>query len=62
MRAGTYIRPVGRFHYLNGLNPVAEGVWKDEWKHATPRWTCCPLYYRRINVRGQMSLSDLRRS
>ena len=43
-------------HYLNGLKPVADGVWKDEWKHATPRWTCCPLYYRRIDVRGQMSL------
>jgi len=43
-------------HYLNGLKPVADGVWKDEWEHATPRWTCCPLYYRRIDVRGQMSL------
>lgn len=43
-------------HYLTGLKPVADGVWKDEWEHATPRWSCCPLYYRRIDVRGQMSL------
>lgn len=32
--------------YLNGLKRVLPGVWKDEWKFDTPRWSCCPLYYR----------------
>lgn len=32
--------------YLSGLKRVLPGVWKDEWEHDTPRWTCCPLYYR----------------
>lgn len=43
-------------HYLNGLKQIAPGVWKDEWLPYTPRWSCCPLYYRRIDVGGQMGL------
>jgi len=43
-------------HYLNGLKRISGDVWKDEREHSTPRWACCPLYYRRIDVRGQMSL------
>lgn len=43
-------------HYLNNLKPVAPGVWKDEWDSIYPRWSCCPLYYRRIDVGGQMGL------
>jgi len=39
-------------HYLNGLEQVFDGVWKDPFE-ATPRWTCCPLYYKRIDVHGQ---------
>jgi hypothetical protein len=43
-------------HYLNGLKQVAPGVWKDEWEFDTPRWLSCPLYYRRIDVGGQLGL------
>lgn len=42
--------------YLNGLKQIAPGVWKDEWEFDTPRWMCCPLYYRRIDVGGQLGL------
>ncbi len=42
--------------YLNNLKPVAPGVWKDEWEFDTPRWFSCPLYYRRIDVGGQLGL------
>ncbi|MCK9386145.1 MAG: hypothetical protein M0Q15_16160 [Nevskia sp.] len=37
-------------HYLNNLKTVAPGVWKDEWNQPTPRWSCCPLYYRAIEL------------
>ena len=40
-------------HYLSGLKKVATGVWKDEWEFETPRWSCCPLYYRRLEVACQ---------
>jgi len=43
-------------HYLNGLKQVAPGVWKDEWEFDTQRWLSCPLYYRRIDVGGQLGL------
>jgi hypothetical protein len=43
-------------HYMNNLKQIAPGVWKDEWPFDTPRWMCCPLYYRRIDVAGQMGL------
>lgn len=43
-------------HYLSGLKQIAPGVWKDEWEFGTPRWMCCPLYYRRIDVGGQLGL------
>lgn len=36
--------------YLNDLKTVAPGVWKDEWKHQAPRWICCPLYWRAIDL------------
>jgi len=39
-------------HYLNGLQAIAPGVWKDEWEHGTPRWISCPLYYRKITPLG----------
>jgi hypothetical protein len=44
--------------FLSGLIQVAPGVWRDEWEFDTPRWTCCPLYYRRIDIGGQMSLFE----
>lgn len=43
-------------HYLSGLKEIAPGVWKDEWEFDSPHWMCCPLYYRRIDVGGQMGL------
>lgn len=42
--------------YLAGLTQMAPDIWKDEWEHDTPRWMCCPLYYRRIEVGGQKEL------
>lgn len=93
---GTFIRPVGGFHYcleirrvwierdeskfsieavrwglqdgqpvkdghqnwcwLDGLKQIAQDVIKAEWPFDTPRLSCCPLYYRRIDVGGQMGL------
>lgn len=45
-------------HWLKGLRRVLPGVWKDEWEFDTPRWRCCPLYYRDMDTgpAGQMSL------
>lgn len=45
-------------HYLNGLKSILPGIWKDEWEFDTPRWSCCPLYYRQMNtdIGGQGSL------
>lgn len=40
-------------HYLNGLKEVMPGVYRDEWKADTPRWSCCPLYYRQMKPKGQ---------
>jgi hypothetical protein len=42
--------------YLNGLKQVAPGVWKDEWEFETPRWSCCPIYYRALQVGPQGDL------
>lgn len=42
--------------YLSGLTQVAPGVWRDVWEHATPRWDCCPLYYRKLSPKGQQDL------
>ena len=42
--------------YLNNLQEVAPGVWRDPWEFATPRWDCCPLYYRKIETKGQQDL------
>lgn len=44
--------------WLTGITRVLPGVWKDEWPHNTPRWTCCPIYYRLMNTgpKGQMEL------
>ncbi len=39
-------------HYISGLKQVAPDVWKDEWDCDTPRWRCCPLYYRRMMFSG----------
>ena len=47
-------RPVkdGRqdIHYLYGLKQVFDGVWKDEWNVETPRWSCVPLYWRKMYI------------
>lgn len=40
-------------HYLNNLKHVLPYVWRDEWEHSTPRWSCCPLYYRTLRIQGQ---------
>lgn len=40
-------------HYLNNLKGVLPDVWRDEWEHSTPRWSCCPLYYRALRIEGQ---------
>lgn len=44
--------------WMRGLRRVAPGVWKDQWEFDTPRWSCCPLYYRLMQTgpRGQMEL------
>jgi hypothetical protein len=44
--------------WLKGLRQVLPGVWKDEWEFDSPRWCCCPLYYRSIDTgpNGQMQL------
>ena len=44
--------------WLRGLRRVAPGVWKDQWEFDTPRWSCCPLYYRLMNTqpKGQLTL------
>lgn len=42
--------------YISGLIRIAPGVWKDEWLYGTPRWACCPLYYRLIDRFGQIDL------
>lgn len=39
--------------YINNLREIAPGIWKDEWICDTPRWLCCPLYYRMMDVPGQ---------
>jgi hypothetical protein len=44
------------YAYLRGLKRIAPDVWKHEWKFSTPRWRCCPVYYRRIYVGGQLEL------
>lgn len=38
--------------------PALPGVWRDQWPHSTPRWACCPLYYRLMDTgpKGQMEL------
>ena len=46
----------GSNHFLSGLIEVIPGVWRDPWEFNTRRWSCCPLYYRRIDVGGQMEL------
>lgn len=43
-------------HYLDGLKEVMPGVYRDEWKADTPRWSCCPLYYKKISPKGQQDL------
>ena len=42
--------------WISGLKQIAPGIIKDEWPYDTPRWMSCPLYYRRIDVGGQMGL------
>ena len=43
--------------YLSGMKEVLPNVWRDEWEAATPRWACCPLYYRGIDApHGQKEL------
>jgi hypothetical protein len=44
--------------WMRGLRRVLPGVWKDQWEFDTPRWGCCPLYYRLMTTgpRGQMEL------
>ena len=59
MKDGIPIRDGHHDHcWLYGLKLVLPGVWKDEWEHDTPRWSCCPLYYRIMNTgpKGQMEL------
>lgn len=54
--------PVRDGHQNYGWNsdlvPALPGVWRDEWPHQTPRWSCCPLYYRLMDTgpKGQMEL------
>lgn len=36
-------------HYIH-LKEILPGLWKDEWEFNTPRWSCCPLYYKRIDA------------
>lgn len=40
------------------LVPAIPGVWRDQWPYDTPRWGCCPLYYRLMDTgpKGQMEL------
>lgn len=55
-------RPVRDGHHdhgwLRNLVPALPGVWRDQWPFDTPRWTCCPLYYRLMDTgpNGQMEL------
>lgn len=44
--------------WLTGLRRVLPGVWRDPWEFDTPRWRCCPLYYRLIDTGpdGQLQL------
>lgn len=42
--------------YLSSLKEVLPGVWRDVWEHTTPRWGCCPLYYRKMTPKGQQDL------
>ena len=43
-------------HYLNNLQEVLPGVWRGEWLPDTPRWGCCPLYYKKVETKGQQDL------
>ena len=45
-------------HYLNGLKQVMDGVWKDEWEFDTPRWTCVPLYWRKMHIDDVKTAGD----
>ena len=42
--------------YLSGLKQVLPDVWRDEWRPDTPRWSCCPIYYRKMSPKGQQDL------
>lgn len=35
------------------LTPLGNGVLKHEWRSNQPRWSCCPMYFREIKVKGQ---------
>lgn len=59
MKDGAPVKDGHHDHcWMYGLRRVLPGVWKDEWKHGTPRWSCCPLYYRQMHTgpKGQMDL------
>lgn len=47
-------RPVVDGHqstsYLNNLKPVIDGLWKEQWELNTPRWSCVPLYWRKMHL------------
>lgn len=42
-------------HYLDGLQRVAPGVWKDE-QDADTRWSCEPRYFRQMTAGPQKEL------
>jgi hypothetical protein len=39
--------------YISNLKQIAKDVWKDEWEFKTPRWGCCPLYYRLMQRKNE---------
>lgn len=39
--------------YISNLKKIASDVWKDEWEFDTPRWHCCPLYYRLMQRKNE---------
>ena len=59
LKDGAPVRDGYQKHiWQSDLVPALPGVWRDEWPHQTPRWTCCPLYYRLMDTgpNGQMEL------
>lgn len=59
LKDGVPVRDGHHDHsWQSDLVPALPGVWRDEWPHQTPRWSCCPLYYRLMDTgpKGQMEL------